>query len=177
MNADDKTNSPHELLDLVNDQDIIIGEVLKAEANSNPELIHREAAVFIYDDQKRLLFQQRSFRKQVRPGYWTTAAAGHVPKGMEPLQAAIKELSEELGFTSSLKFIKKEKLLFPRETHFVYCYFGSYLRGEIKIEPEEIEQAMFLSEEQFSDLLKEDTKWDELSLEMAKEFWQGKLAI
>ena len=84
-----------ELLDLVNEKDEVIGEVWKSEANSNPKLIHREILVYVFDDQNRMLLQQRSFTKKVYPGQWAETCAGHIGKGEKPKIAAYRELSEE----------------------------------------------------------------------------------
>ena len=43
--ASHKANFPDEILDLVDKNDKIIGEIVRAEANSDPKLFHREVGV------------------------------------------------------------------------------------------------------------------------------------
>ena len=56
----DETNSPEEMLDIVNENDEVIGEALRKHANTDPTLIHREVNIIIYDSMKRVLLQNRS---------------------------------------------------------------------------------------------------------------------
>ena len=53
-----------ELLDLVDENDNIIGEVLKSHANSDPKLIHREAAIAVFNTKGEVLLQQRALTKR-----------------------------------------------------------------------------------------------------------------
>ncbi|MEK7611331.1 MAG: NUDIX domain-containing protein [Patescibacteria group bacterium] len=85
-----KADSPDELLDLVDENDQIIGTVLKSEAHHNPKLIHREVAVLLYTRDNHLLLQKRSLLKKVHPGQWAETCAGHIAKGELPLTAARK---------------------------------------------------------------------------------------
>lgn len=84
-----------ELLDLVDENDKIIGEVWKSKANQNPKLIHREVAAIVYNEAGKVLFQKRSKYKKVNPGIWAETVAGHVGKVEKPLVAAHRELVEE----------------------------------------------------------------------------------
>jgi len=142
--------STDELLDLVDEKDNIIGEVWKSKANTNPNVIHREVALLIYDDQKRVLIQKRSMKKKNDPGLWIISVAGHVPKGMTPLQAAHMELKEELGFDTKLKFINKYLLTYSFEKHFAYLYTGKYPKGtKITLDPRESDEYRFITKNEF----------------------------
>lgn len=55
-----KAKTDEEILDLVDENDEVIGKVGKSEANSDLKLIHREIGVLIYDGRKRVLFNKRS---------------------------------------------------------------------------------------------------------------------
>ncbi len=174
---EDKTNTPDELLDLVDENDQIIGEVLKGEANENPKLIHREVAILIYDDKDRILFQQRSKNKKVHPEMWGLSAAGHVPKGMDLIEAAHMELQEELGFDTKLRLIDKRLTKMPNETRFTYFYIGKYPGAKIVIEPQEVEQAKFFSKEELGKFIKSGGNVGGLSLEYAGKYWNGKFLV
>lgn len=171
--VEDKTNMPEEFLDLVDENDNIIGEVKISEANSNQNLIHREVAIFIFDDRDRVLLQQRSFQKIHEPGFWTIAAAGHVTKGLTPIEAAHKELEEELGFDTELKFIEKFRYGIPTESRFMSLYLGKYSGEKIIPDPKEVAQAKFFSREDFAALVKSDVAMGKKSEEVARRFWKG----
>ena len=156
-NQTDKTNTPDEVIDLVDKNDNIIGETTKGEANSNPKLFHREIGIIIYDDTRRampagrqVLIQRRSLKKKNYPGAWAPSCAGHIPKGMSPLEAAHKELKEELGFDTELTFIYKGLFREPHETQFVYVYLGKYPDGvNIIPAPEEVIDTKFVTEKEY----------------------------
>ena len=74
----DKANTPEEVIDLVNEKDEIIGTVTKKTANSNPNIIHREIGVILFDKNNRILFQQRSKKKLIDPMVWTVSCEGHI---------------------------------------------------------------------------------------------------
>ena len=156
MKADfDKTNTPEELLDLVDEEDNIVGSVTKAQANSSPEIIHREIRIILYDSEGKILVQKRSPKKKVYPGVWAEACQGHVPCGMNYEEAAHKELLEELGFDTSLRYLRKTFVRFPNETHFAVWFVGEYQGQEIKIEPEEVAGVRFVEKGDLARLEKE----------------------
>lgn len=174
----DKTNTPEELLDLVDKDDKIIGTIKKKEANQNPKLLHREVAVIIYDSERKILFQQRSKKKLVNPGVWTESCAGHVPKGITHEKAAHMELKEELGFATKLRFIGKTLASLPNETHFTYWFAGKFPKGvKIKIEPREVDQVKFLSKKELGKLISSGEKYGPKkygghSKDMIEELWK-----
>jgi isopentenyl-diphosphate delta-isomerase type 1 len=166
-----------ELLDLVNENDEVIGEVKKDVANANPLLFHREINVCIFDEQEKMLMQQRSFNKKVYPGYWTESCAGHIPKGETPEAAAHRELSEELGFDIKLIFFEKELTHFPNETFFAYTYIGKYSGEKIVIQKEEVEQVKFFTKKEFLALTSNGEKIDPISNKWIRETWDVLLDI
>lgn len=171
------TNVTEEILDLVDENDRVIGEVKISEANSDPKLIHREVAIFIIDDQKRVLLQQRSFQKVHQPGLWTIAAAGHVTKGMSPEETAHKELKEELGFDTDLKFVEKFRYDSPTESRFMSLFLGKYFGQTITIDTKEVAQAKFFSQDEFDALIKSDAPRGGRLEEFVRRFWAGEFNI
>lgn len=168
-------NKDGEIIDLVNENDEVIGEVLKVKANQDPSLIHREIAIILFDDKNRVLFQKRSMKKVVNPGLWAISAAGHIPKGMSIEDAAHMELTEELGIDTPLIFIEKELHKMPHETHFIYWFIGKYNGGEITLEEDEVDEAKFMTREELERLLNTTSKKiaGERSVLYAQKFWKG----
>ena len=50
--------------------------------------------------------QKRALNKDSFPGKYDTSSAGHIQAGDEPLESAIRELSEELGIQASKDELK-----------------------------------------------------------------------
>lgn len=166
--------SAHEMLDLVDERDVVIGEVERGATDADPTLIHREIIVLLHDAQHRVLLQQRGQKKTVRPGYWTISCAGHVPKGMEPIAAAHMELQEELGFDVPLRFVKKFLDRMPTHTRFAYLFIGEYAGQPIVIQAEEVAQTKLVTEAEYRVLLK-GAPVTEGSQELVEAFWSGTL--
>lgn len=59
-------------------------------------LLHRAVHVFLFDDTRRLLLQQRSATKDTFPLHWE-CVGGHLSPGETYYDAAIREVKEELG--------------------------------------------------------------------------------
>lgn len=165
-----------ELLDLVNEKDEVIGETWKSKANADPKLIHREAAVIIYNKDGRILFQKRGLSKKVSPGLWQVTAAGHVEKGEDPEKTAHRELSEEVGFDTDLKYFDKTLDKRINETRFTYWYVGKFPNGaKIKIQKDEVEDATFFTQEDVERKINEKD-FGKTSRKMALKFWQQQQA-
>lgn len=58
---------------------------------------HLAAFVWVFDAAGRILLQRRSLDKDAWPGRWDASAAGHVAAGESAVEAAVRELAEELG--------------------------------------------------------------------------------
>ena len=130
-----------ELLDLVDENDNVIGEVWKSEAHSDPSKIHREVAVVIFDNTGKTLIQQRSLKKKFAPGKWILSAAGHVGKGENSKTAALRETKEELGITVDLTFVGKQFDSQETQTR-IFSVFTAvvYKDVEIKLDKNESDQ-------------------------------------
>ncbi len=163
--------SDDELLDLVNENDEVIGEVWRTKANADPTLIHREVGVVLYDDQNRLLLQQRSLTKKVHPGNWTMAALGHIGVGGKPEDFAHQELREELGFDTTLTFWEKQLITLPNETHFTYWYIGKYAGEKITLQTSEVQQTRLVSLVESKQFIAEH-KVGPHSQSRMKKFWE-----
>jgi len=151
-----------ELLDLVDENDDIVGEVWKHQAHGNPKLIHREVAIAVFNNKGEVLLQQRSNKKENDPGVWKTTAAGHVGRGEDPKDAVIREVSEELGIVVNPIFYKKifrEQLEDGKisESRFFWIYYA-IVDGdlEIKLDVDEVADARWVKVRQLEDFSREN---------------------
>ncbi len=87
-----------EMLDIVDAHNRVIGCAPRREVH-RLGLRHRAVHMLIQDAEGRLYLQRRAPHKDVDPDLWDTSAAGHVDRGEDYLDAARRELHEELGLT------------------------------------------------------------------------------
>lgn len=85
-----------EILDVVNDQDEIIGQAERDEVH-RIGLVCRLAYVCFYTANREIILQKRSTTKKNDPGKLTTTVSGHVVSGQDYLEAAVRETLEETG--------------------------------------------------------------------------------
>ena len=97
-----------EHIDIVDDQDSVIGTTTKDEAQEKG-LRHRVVRISLEDSSGNILLQKRHDDKELYPGCWDTAAAGHVDAGEGYLAAAERELYEELRVVTPLELVKHYK--------------------------------------------------------------------
>ena len=89
---------------LVDEQDNPIGLMPKLEAHQKA-VLHRAFSVFILNVKGELMLQQRAKHKYHSPGLWTNTCCSHQRQGETNIQAGIRRLQEEMGFTTDLKEI------------------------------------------------------------------------
>ena len=65
---------------LVNEQDEEIGTMEKMEAHQKG-MLHRAFSIFIFNNKKEMLLQQRAMNKYHSGGLWTNACCSHPKPG------------------------------------------------------------------------------------------------
>lgn len=133
-----------ELFVVVDKNDKIIGYRTRFDCHHNKQLIHRTVGVVIFNDQGQPLLQKRSKNKDLYPGLYTISASGHVNKGETYLQAAKRELMEELGITATLKKRAKSLVELEQETE-MGCLFSTTYNGPFYPEKDDIDEVKFVS--------------------------------
>ncbi len=123
----------------VDEQDNVLGEVLRGEAHDK-ELLHRVVAVYLTRGNGDILIQER------KSGRLDHSCAGHVDPGEPYDAAAAREFSEELGISGKpLKEIAyyTSDELHPRHNHHVRHKYKLYAcEGDaFKIDSSEIKGA------------------------------------
>ena len=87
---------------LVNENDQEIGTMEKMEAHEKG-LLHRAFSIFIFNDKKELMLQQRATEKYHSGGLWTNTCCSH-PRPNESLTDAVnRRLEEEMGFACDME--------------------------------------------------------------------------
>ncbi|AVR45758.1 isopentenyl-diphosphate delta-isomerase [Christiangramia fulva] len=140
---------------LVNENDEQIGLMEKIEAHEKA-LLHRAFSVFVFNEKKELMIQQRAFSKYHSPGLWTNTCCSHQREGESNIEAGKRRLQEEMGFTCDLKdtisFIYEAPFDNGLTEHeFDHILIGHF-EGEPDLNPDEVAAWKWMSLED----LKED---------------------
>ena len=174
MSKSGVTDNNKELLDIIDDNDNVIGQLSRKSVHEGKNILHREIAVVIYDSSGNLLLQQRSFKKKLGPGRWTPSAVGHVVSGQTPEEAAHMELKEELGFDTCITLVEKRKFIYGDHSSIAFIFTGKLPKG-VTIVPNknEVENARFYSIKEIAKMLETDFL-DVYSAETLKKFISSK---
>jgi len=101
----------HGVIQIVDENDVPVGGSTMQEAQANG-LWHRIARVMVEDGKGNVLLQKRAPTMFMNPNRWDTSCSGHVDIGEDWVEAAKRELSEEVGLDhvelSELKRYKTE---------------------------------------------------------------------
>ncbi len=100
-------SSEAEQLILVDENDNEIGFASKGEAHDGDGILHRAFSLFIFDDDGRLLLQQRSGEKRLWGGFWSNSCCSHPRRGEIVGEAVHRRLEQELGMTAELQYVYK----------------------------------------------------------------------
>ncbi|MBB6093472.1 isopentenyl-diphosphate delta-isomerase [Povalibacter uvarum] len=107
--ATNRSATPGRDIIVVNGADEEVGQDFKAAVHQGDGILHRAFSVYLFDQQSRLLLQQRSELKPLWPGYWSNSCCSHPRPGETTREAAARRLQEELGLVriQSLSFLFK----------------------------------------------------------------------
>jgi len=94
-------------------------------------LWHRTIHIWVFDPQGRILFQLRSHLKENNPNLLDTSCAGHITAGDDSLNAAIRELREEVGIQKRREdfeylFTAIHECVLNNGTYFDNEYYDTY---------------------------------------------------
>jgi len=133
---------------LVDKNDKSIGTMEKMEAHEKG-ILHRAFSVFVFNEKKELMLQQRALSKYHSPGLWTNTCCSHPRQGEETIDAAHRRMEEEMGFDCEFKeafdFIYKSNVgqgLIEHELDHVFIGTSS---KQPEINPEEVHDWKYLS--------------------------------
>mgnify|MGYP003630432887 CR=1 FL=1 len=91
-----------ELVILVDENDNKVGLMPKMEAHEKA-LLHRAFSVFVFNDDNELMLQRRALNKYHSPGLWTNTCCSHQRDGETNIEAGVRRLQEEMGFSVPLR--------------------------------------------------------------------------
>jgi len=128
-----------EIFDVVNERDEVIGQAPRSEVHRTG-LLHRAVHVLVFNSQRRIFLQKRSLKKDRQPGKWDSSASGHLDTGEHYDACAIRELKEELGWTSVAPLTRLFKIAAGPETDQEHVWvYRCEAEGPFQLQAEEIE--------------------------------------
>lgn len=163
-----------DLLILVDESDKALGFKSKSECHEGNGTLHRAFSVFIFNPLGQLLIQKRSSNKELWDLHWSNSCCSH-PKKNEQMELAVKRrLKEELGIECPVHYLYKftyhaKYKNLGSEHELCHVYVGLF-DGEIKANPEEIDDWKFIKpddlEERIRNSKKDYTPWMKIEWEM-----------
>jgi isopentenyl-diphosphate delta-isomerase type 1 len=147
-------NHESEILEVVDAQDRVIGHATRGEIHRRG-LLHRSAHIFVFNEAGEVFVQRRSSNKDKFPGKLDSSAAGHVDPGESYMQAAERELREELGIEAELEEALRSSDFRITDNEHVWLFTG-VTDSEPIPDPDEIQWGEFMSGQRLSDLMEEN---------------------
>ena len=132
-----------EILEVVDEKGYVLKLAKRSEIHCDPSLLHRVVHVLVFDKKGRLLLQKRSLNKDVAPGKWDTSVGGHVNPAEDILDAAKREMKEELGISDCrLEYLYTYLFTNHIESELVSTFSCQY-NGKFFFNKDEIDEIAF----------------------------------
>ena len=147
---------PEDIFDVVDASDAVVGRERRSVVHAK-KLFHRSAHVLVFCDLalggRHVLLQRRSAKKDLYPLLYTTSVSGHVDSGETYLQAALREMREELGIEPDSPAMRYLGKLPPSKTTAneftaVYRYFCPF-DTRFAPPPDEVDALLWLPVAEF----------------------------
>ena len=137
-------DNPDELFDVVDTSDRVIGRARRADVHAKG-LLHRAVHILITRSNGDIFLQKRSMGKDCHPGTWDSSASGHLDSGEGYLEAAIREVGEELGIQiDSLVEVGTLPASGITGMEFVKIYHATH-EGPFILHPSEIDEGRWVA--------------------------------
>ena len=141
-----------EIVHIVDDQDNVIDTVPRSEMRTK-KLRHRVVRLFLFNSKDEIFIHQRTYEKDLYPGYFDTSIAGAVTtKTYE--EEAVRELEEEVGIANvPIQSLFKFNSTVTQSFCMVYkCVYD----GKLKLQKEEVISGKFMSIDEVKELIKKE---------------------
>ncbi len=162
-----------EFLDVVNNDDEVIGSAPRSQVYDNL-LTHRIVHVILFNKKEKMCLQMRG-NTPFCPFHWGTTASGHVKSGETYEEAALRELEEEVGIKTKIKFDYKDLYTYTGKERnglkkFLATFSGVY-EGKFKLNKKDVEKIDFFSLEEIQGMIDKGEKFHpELLFILGKHF-------
>lgn len=159
-----------DLVVLVDEHDRELGVMPKSLVHTDKTTLHRAFSAYVFDDEGRVLVQQRAHQKQTWPGVWSNSCCGHPLPGEDYKAAVARKVKEELGLNvTQIEKVSDYRYRFERNgiQENEFCpVFRCRAEGEVQINPEEVDDWKWVDWDEWMTELRSDPpgangKWSE----------------
>ncbi len=123
-----------EFFDVLDKDGKLTGQVCPRSIVHQNGYFHATVHVWVVNESGEVLLQKRSMHKDTHPGLWDISCAGHLSAGDSPLDAAVRELYEELGISIDT----------PSRFQFLFRVYKSYISPDQSIKDNEFSDVFLL---------------------------------
>ena len=118
----------------------------------------QSVVILVWNNKNELALQLRSAHDTSYPLHWDFSAAGGIEDGEDHLQAAIRELKEEIGIESELIFVR-EIVYEDEKVRDILFLYKTHYEGSFKPDASEVEKVEFFSLDKIESMLKTEKKF------------------
>ena len=150
-----------EYLDIVNEKDEVVGKEDRKSTDYQKNR-HRIVHIFLYNDRGEFALQLRSRSVGYLPGTWCATACGHVSAGEDYDTAAHREMMEELGVDTEIKFIAKD--VYDHGYKAMLVSYKGFWNGDFKPDVSEVDRVEFFSLFKIQEMIDQGIQFHDQSL-------------
>jgi isopentenyl-diphosphate Delta-isomerase len=159
MAKKEKNKSLAELVDIVDANDRLLMVMPRTEAHRQ-SLYHRSVLILVYNPQGKLYLQKRGPGKSRYPGRFDLSATGHVRAGESRLDAAARELYEELGLRAkTITLLDTAPATQETAYEFTTLFSAGRISDPPRPNPEEVAGGMFVDATELTALVRDYRDW------------------
>jgi isopentenyldiphosphate isomerase len=137
--------APEEIVDLVDEEDHVLGKAPRREVRAR-NLLHREVAAIVRNPVGEIYVHRRADTKDVFPGMYDMFVAGVVTSGESYDDAIRRELEEELGVGGVEPALLFKSRYHDADINWWTCCYEVIWDRPIRLQEEEIAWGRFMSE-------------------------------
>lgn len=146
-----------ELLDVIDKEGNITGEVLDKSEIRERNLLHKVVCLFIINSKNQVLLEKRSMNKKIHPGK-LGLCEGHVHAGEDNMSGVIRELEEELGIVANKDDIIHFCTILKERTtnsNITYAYYMPLDKDakDFVIQEDELSEVMWMDFEKYQNMV------------------------
>jgi isopentenyldiphosphate isomerase len=143
-----------ELLDIVNDKDIVIGQETRSIAHQLG-LQHRGVHVFLFTHDGKMLVQKRSMDRAQSPSMLDCSVSEHIKAGESYYDAAVRGMKEEMGLEEiEINPLVKFRMNYGiNDNEISTLYKGVVDPNKVKFDPIEIEEVFPFSLDELIEMI------------------------
>jgi len=156
----------HSPIQIVNKKGVFLGIATDPKEAMVADQIRLVSRVILKNDNGEYLLQKRADDMFIYPGFWDSSAAGHVDEGETPIEAAYRELVEEVGISDiDLVEIGQHYNEMEERSGYISKIFSHIFIGKftgdiknLKLEPAEVTRVEWFSKHKILNMINNGDK-------------------